>query len=381
MIYLDNSATTPIDPEVREAMLPYLQEEFGNPSSKYYTLADQARKAVEEARDQVAALLNAKPDEIIFTSGATESNNFIFKGLADSQTDRSKHIITTAIEHKSILATCQYLAGKGFRISYADLTLHGQVPMDALRRLLQEEPPLLVSIMWGNNELGTTNHIANLAALCQEHNVFFHSDATQVLGKCAINLSKTPVHFLSCSAHKLHGPKGIGACYIRKNELGQKPKITPLLHGGSQESGYRSGTLAVHNIVGFGKACQLARQRFNEHTAAIYRLQQQLLKALQTALPTMVVNTHPLDAIPGVLSLTFPGVDNERLAKALAAEGFAVSTGSACSAAEPSYVLKAVGLPLDHIRATIRVSLNHFHTAEILRIVPVLQQLCETCRR
>jgi cysteine desulfurase len=382
MIYLDNSATTPIDSEVREAMLPYLTEEYGNPSSKYYTLAENARKAVEESRAKLADLINADPDEIIFTSCASESNNLIIKGIADYKKyieNKGNHIITSATEHKSVLKTCEFLAGfenavmnkemnrfrpgkrehrkidRGFEVSFLPVNEYGQVEKEILKSSIRESS-ILTSIIWGNNEIGTLNPIILLAELCNSKGVLFHSDATQVLGKVKIDVKKTPVDFLSFSAHKIFGPKGIGACYIRKDKYGLNPSLTALIHGGSQEYGYRAGTLSVHNIVGFGKAAEIAKRDMDSYIPKIIEQELTLKKQLIKSLPNIVFNGHPDEKIPGVLSISIPGVNNELLIKKLK-DKFAISTGSACSADEPSYVLQAIGQGAA-TRDTIRLSLS-----------------------
>lgn len=380
MTYLDNSATTSIDPEVLDAMLPYLREEYGNPSSKYYTLAANAHKAVEQARQQVADLLNAESAEIIFTSGATESNNFVLKGVADHYENRGKHLITTPVEHKSIMETCKYLSAKGYEVTYIPVSAYGQAEYEVLSSILRKDT-ILVSIMWGNNEVGSTNDIAALSSICQKNDILFHTDATQVLGKIPVDLKKSLVNFLSCSAHKLHGPKGIGACFVRKTKLGLKTKLTPLLHGGSQENGYRAGTLAVHNIVGFGKACEIARQDMKTDINLLLALEAKLSIQLQEKIPILEFNHHPKHKIPGVMSLTIPGINNELLVKALASAGFALSTGSACSAAEPSHVLAAIGASLEKSRSTIRISLDRQNDEQqIVQFSAQLEKIYQTLK-
>lgn len=360
MIYLDNSATTPIDPAVSKAMWPYLTEEYGNPSSKYYTLAENAKKAVDEARENVASLLSCRSNEIIFTSCATESNNFVLKGVAYYYKNKGKHIITSKIEHKSILETCKFLESEGFEVTYLDVNQYGQVQLETLKDAIREDT-ILISIMWGNNEIGTLNNIEDLAKYVKksQSNIFFHTDATQVLGKVEVDLSKVPVDFLSLSAHKLYGPKGVGACFIRKRELGLRTKITPLLHGGSQEDGYRSGTLSVHNIVGLGKAAEIARINLKEHQSKLLELEKYLVSTLKENFPNIKFNGHPHQKIPGVINFTIPGIHNELIIRSLKEE-FAISTGSACSINEPSYVLSAIGLNIMEIKNSYRVSLNKY---------------------
>ncbi|WP_088102995.1 cysteine desulfurase family protein [Halalkalibacter urbisdiaboli] len=361
MLYLDNSATTQILPAVKEAMLPYLLEEFGNPSSKYYSLAEKASKAVKEAREQVSRLIGCNADEVIFTSGATESNNMIIKGIVDFYGDSNKHIITSKTEHPSVLETCRYLEQKGFRVTYLDVDRYGRIDLVQLANIL-ETPPLLVSIMWGNNEIGSLNQIKEISKLCVEKDVFFHTDATQVIGKVPVDLNQEGfegVQFLSCSAHKFHGPKGIGVAVIKKDELGLRQKITPLLHGGGQEYDYRSGTLPVHNIVGMGKAAELAFFNLYNNVEKLKTLESYLQDILLDKFGEVIQFNHDsTDKIPGILSVQFQGVNNETLIKTLSPI-VAVSTGSACSSTKPSHVLQAIGLSMEEIRSTIRFSLSH----------------------
>jgi cysteine desulfurase len=362
MIYLDNSATTAIAPEVLDAMLPFLKEEYGNPSSKYYTLAENARKAVEGARKQLAAFIGCEEDEIIFTSGATESNNFILKGIADFYSTKGNHIVTTKVEHPSIIETCKYLETKGFKVTYLDVDKFGRIIIEDLNKLLtSDDKPILVSIIWGNNEIGSLNNIKEISELCIKHKVFFHTDATQVLGKVPVTLEEYPgINFLSCSAHKLHGPKGVGACIIRKHRLGFKTKITPLLHGGGQENDYRSGTLAVHNIVGFGKAVEVAYQKLEENIDKLVSLEDILKEQLIKKYDDIIhFNNDSENKIPGLLSIQLRGVNNELFIRKTA-DKLAISTGSACSSTKPSHVLAAIGKDLDEIRNTIRITLSPY---------------------
>ncbi|MDX5476220.1 MAG: aminotransferase class V-fold PLP-dependent enzyme [Bacillaceae bacterium] len=358
MIYLDNSATTPIHPEVKDAMLPYLMEEFGNPSSKYYTLAENAKKAVKEARNSVASLLDCHESEIIFTSGSTESNNMVIKGVADHYADRGNHIITTKVEHPSVLETCKYLETKGFEITYLDVDQYGRINIEELTASISDRT-ILVSIIWGNNELGSLNNMSEISTICEENEVFLHTDATQVIGKLEINLSNFPgITFLSSSAHKFHGPKGIGATFIRKDRYDILTKITPLLHGGGQEQGVRSGTLAVHNIVGFGRAAEIAKENLCSNISKLEELESYLIKILKDKFSSQIkFNSDITNKIPGVINVQFIGVNNELLVKQLA-PFIASSTGSACSSSKPSHVLEAIGLTIDQVRSTIRFSLN-----------------------
>ncbi|PFA62914.1 cysteine desulfurase DndA [Bacillus sp. AFS015802] len=359
MLYLDNSATTPLLPEVKEAMLPYLLEEFGNPSSKYYSFAVNAKEAVENARNNVALLLGSKPEELTFTSGSTETNNMVLKGVADYYQSKGKHIITSKTEHPSVLDTCEYLERKGYEITYLDVDGYGRVSCEDLEEALREDT-ILVSIMWGNNELGSLNPIKTISEFCVDKGVLFHTDATQVIGKVDLNLENYPgISFLSCSAHKFHGPKGTGVAYIRRDEYGISTPLTPLIHGGGQEQGIRSGTLAVHNIVGMGKAAKLAYQSLQENINKLNRLEETLRDILLEKFKTVIsFNNDQKDKIPGILSVQFKGLNNEILVKKLSPV-MAVSTGSACSSSKPSHVLAAIGLTIDEVRNTIRFSLSH----------------------
>jgi cysteine desulfurase len=386
MIYLDNSSTTPIDPEVFEAMKPYLMEEYGNPSNKYYLKAENAKKAVEEARARLAALIKANPEEIIFTSGASESNNFIIKGVADYKRNiegKGNHIITSKAEHKSVLQTCKFLNGevymnierkksfnapplkvdRGYEVTFLGTNEYGQVEPEALCSAIKENT-VLVSLMWGNNEIGTISDIPSLTKVCKDKGVLFHSDATQVLGKVDIDVTDVPVDFLSFSAHKIYGPKGIGACYIRKGKY-TLPDITSLIHGGLQEFGYRSGTHSVHNIVGFGKAAEIAQRNMKNYITKLNELELELKKALSQKIKGVEFLGHPQDHIPGVLSVIIPNKNNELFIKRISDE-VAVSTGSACSIGEPSYVLEAIGKG-QFTSNVVRISLNKFHGEEDVR--------------
>lgn len=360
MIYLDNSATTSIHPEVLDAMLPYLKEEYGNPSSKYYTLAENAKKAVDQARSQVASLLGCDSEEVVFTSGATESNNMIIKGVADFYSDKGNHIVTSKVEHPSVLETCKFLESKGFRLTYLNVDQFGRINLGDLKAILEsDDKPILVSLMWGNNEIGSLNDVEEIANLCQQSKVFFHTDATQVLGKVNVDLEQHKgIQFLSCSAHKVHGPKGVGACIIRKHKLGLKTKITPLLHGGGQENEYRSGTLAVHNIVGFGKAAQLAQIHLEENINSLKTLEEITKRGLLNKFEEIIsFNNDNQNKIPGFLSIQLKGINNELLIRKVS-DQLALSTGSACSSTKPSHVLSAIGKSLDEVRSTLRITLS-----------------------
>lgn len=387
MIYLDNCATTPVDPEVLEAMLPYLKEEFGNPSSRHYTLAKNAEAAINKAREQVAALINAKPEEIIFTSCATESNNMILKGVSDylkNYKNKGNHIITSKVEHKSVLSTCRYLNGdifsnrtkkmmgkaipqpkidRGYNVSFLDVNENGTVSIDAFKNEITENT-ILASIMHGNNELGSLNDIAELSKITKEKGVLLHSDATQTLGKVKIDVNEINVDFLSFSAHKIYGPKGIGAAFIRKGRV--MPDMTSLLHGGGQEFGYRSGTHSVHNIVGFGKACEIAKRDFDKDIAQLTMLANELKLIIKEKYPSAVfIDETGENSIPGVVSVLIPDILNEMYLSKLA-DKVAISAGSACSIGEPSFVIDAIG-KTEMTSNFLRFSVNKFMTKEDLQ--------------
>ena len=382
MIYLDNSATSPIDEEVRDAMLPYLSEEFGNPSSKYYCKATSAKAAVEEAREKVAKLIGAKPEEIIFTAGATESTNFIIKGYLDYRKyygDGKNHVITSRVEHKATLNTCRYLNGelysnndptislfgekkrvdRGFEASFVGVTSNGEISVEEIEKAIKENTAL-VSILYVNNEIGSISDVSRVSEICKSHNIALHSDLTQALGKLEIDVKKLGIDYASCSAHKIYGPKGIGAAYMKSDAYGIAP-ITAFMHGGEQEFGYRAGTHAVHNIVGFGKAAEIALRDMKKNETHIQKLDELLLHGIAN-IDGIHTTVDESKRIPGIVSLVVEKEDfhNERFIKKISEE-VALSTGSACSAGEPSYVIQALGFG-DKVTKVLRVSINKFTT-------------------
>lgn len=382
MIYLDNSATSPINEEVRDAMLPYLSEEFGNPSSKYYCKATNAKVAVEEAREKVAKLIGAKPEEIIFTAGATESTNFIIKGYSDYRKyydDGKNHVITSLVEHKATLNTCRYLNGelysnndptislfgekkrvdRGFEASFVGVTSNGEISVEEIEKAIKENTAL-VSILYVNNEIGSISDVSRVSEICKSHNIALHSDLTQALGKLEIDVKKLGIDYASCSAHKIYGPKGIGAAYMKSDAYGIAP-ITAFMHGGEQEFGYRAGTHAVHNIVGFGKAAEIALRDMKKNETHIQKLDELLIHGIAN-IDGIHTTVDESKRIPGIVSLVVEKEDfhNERFIKKISEE-VALSTGSACSAGEPSYVIQALGLG-DKVTKVLRVSINKFTT-------------------
>lgn len=364
MIYLDNSATTPVAQEVYESMIPYLTTEYGNPSSKYYSLAIQAKQAVENARECVSKFIGARHEEIVFTSGATESTNMIIKGVADYKKyyeKKGNHIITTKVEHKATINTCKFLNGdiysnsdatfslegkpikvdRGFEVTFLDVNEFGQVEPEMLKNAIKSTT-ILASVIWGNNEIGTLNDISTLYSVCKGHEVVLHTDATQVIGKLDIDVKKTPVDFMSFSAHKLCGPKGIGAAYVKSDDYGPPP-FSAFMHGGEQENGIRASTLAVHNIVGFGKAAEIAlrdRDKIQNH----YQEMDEVVTSALHKLPFVRILGKPKEKLPGIVSVIIdkPSFNNERFIKKFS-DKFAISTGSACTAGQPSHVLQAIG--------------------------------------
>ena len=394
MIYLDNSSTSPIDAEVREAMLPYLSEEFGNPSSKYYCKATNAKAAVEEAREKVAKLIGAEPEEIIFTAGATESTNFIIKGYLDYRKyygDGKNHVITSLVEHKATLNTCRYLNGelysnndptislfgekkrvdRGFEASFVGVTSNGEISVEEIEKAIKENTAL-VSILYVNNEIGSISDVSRVSEICKSHNIALHSDLTQALGKLEIDVKKLGIDYASCSAHKIYGPKGIGAAYMKSDAYGIAP-ITAFMHGGEQEFGYRAGTHAVHNIVGFGKAAEIALRDMKKNETHIQKLDELLLHGIAN-IDGIHTTVDESKRIPGIVSLVVEKEDfhNERFIKKISEE-VALSTGSACSAGEPSYVIQALGLG-NKVTKELRESINKITTeSDINEFIKILR--------
>ena len=358
-VYLDYAATTPVDPRVAQKMSACLLVEgnFGNPASRSHVYGWQAEEAVEHARTQVAKLINADPREIVWTSGATESDNLAIKGVADGAVKR--HIVTSAIEHKAVLDTCKYLETKGFEVTYLDPGPDGIVEPGQVHDVLRPDT-LIVSIMHVNNEIGVINDIGSIGAVCREAGVLMHSDAAQSGGKVAIDVRAMPVDMISLSAHKMYGPKGMGALYVRR----EPPlKLTPLIHGGGHERGMRSGTLATHQIVGMGEASAILMRDMERENARITSLRQRLWERLGK-IPGTRLNGDETRRVPGILNVSFPGVDGETLLMAL--DDVAVSSGSACTSAsvEPSYVLRALRVPDELAHSSLRFTVGRYTTEE-----------------
>jgi cysteine desulfurase len=360
-IYLDNNATTPVDPRVLDAMLPYFREEFGNAASRSHAYGWRAEEAVEDAREKIAALIGASGKELVFTSGATESNNLAIKGVAEFYKDKGDHIITIRTEHKCVLDTCKRLERQGFRVTYLDVDKAGRVSADQVREAMTDKT-ILVSVMFANNEIGTVQPVAEIGALCREKGVLFHTDAVQGVGKLPFNVDEVKADLVSVTAHKIYGPKGIGALYVRRKPT--RVRIAPLIDGGGHERGMRSGTLNVPGIVGFGKAAELARAEMAEEGLRTGRLRLKLQEYFFSHLDKLELNGHPVHRLPGNLNVSFAYVEGEALMMAI--KNVAVSSGSACTSAslEPSYVLRACGVSEELAHTSIRFGIGRFNSEE-----------------
>ncbi len=358
-VYLDYSATTPVDPRVAAKMIPYLTEDFGNPASRSHPYGWTAEKAVEQAREEVAKLVNADPREIVWTSGATESNNLAIKGAAHFYSAKGKHIITIATEHKAVIDTVRELERQGFEATYLDPEPNGLVSLEKFKAAIRPDT-VLASVMMVNNEIGVIQDIEAIGNLCRANQVIFHVDAAQATGKVHIDLEKLPVDLMSFSAHKTYGPKGIGALYVRRKP---RIRIEAQMHGGGHERGMRSGTLPTHQIVGMGEAFRIAREEMDEENTRIRRLRDKLLHGLQQ-IEEVYVNGDLQHRVPHNLNISFNYVEGESLI--MAVKGVAVSSGSACTSAslEPSYVLRALGRSDELAHSSIRFSIGRFTTDE-----------------
>ena len=369
-IYMDNHATTRVDPRVVEAMLPYFTEEFGNAASRHHAFGRRAAEAVETAREIIAASIGAAPKEIIFTSGATESDNLAIKGMAAMYHRKGNHLITVATEHHAVLDSCRRLEREGFQVTYLPVDGFGRVSAGQLAEAITDKT-ILVSVMVANNEIGTLQPIAAIGKVCRERGVFFHSDAVQALGKIPLDVEEMGIDLLSITAHKIHGPKGVGALYVRSRNPRVRPE--PLFDGGGHERGLRSGTLPVPSIVGFGKACEICSQEMPQEADRLSALRNRLHEGITSQLEHVSLNGHPTQRLPNNLNLSFAFVQGEALMMSM--RDIAVSSGSACTSAsvEPSYVLKALGVSDDLAHASIRFGLGRFNTCE--EVDYVIQQV------
>jgi cysteine desulfurase len=378
-IYLDNHATTPVDPRVLEAMLPFFAETFGNAASRNHRFGWAAATAVENARKQVAKLINASAQEIVFTSGATESDNLAVKGAARHYRERGDHIVTLPTEHKAVLDSAKRLEEEGFRVTYMRVRPDGLVDLDDLKGAITEKT-VLVSIMAANNEIGALQPLAEIGRLCHERGVLFHTDAAQATGKIPLDVEALQIDLLSIAGHKMYGPKGVGALYVRRR--GAPVELTPLLDGGGHEGGLRSGTLNVPGIVGLGKACEICRELMPEESRRLAALRDRLKDGLVAALEGIHINGSLEHRLPNNLNVSFRGVELAALMMGL--NDIALSSGSACTSAnpEPSYVLKALGVPEDVAQTPLRFGLGRFNTEEEIdyavgRVVDAVNRLRE----
>jgi len=361
-VYLDNLATTPVDPRVLEAMLPYFGEKFGNAASRSHAFGWEAEAAVDEAREQVAQIIGAaSPREVIFTSGATESDNLAIKGVTEAYRDKGDHIVTCATEHRAVLDSCKALERRGYRVTYLGVDRHGIVRLDQLREAVTDKT-VLISVMAANNEIGTVQPIREIGQLAKEKGIIYHCDATQGVGKIPMSVEEMGIDLLSLSGHKIYGPKGVGALYVRSKR--PKVRVSPIIDGGGHERGMRSGTLNVPGIVGLGKACQIAMHELTREAARLSELRARLKDGIFGQLDEVYLNGHPTERLPGNLNLSFAHVEGESLMMAL--KEIAVSSGSACTSAalEPSYVLRALGVPEELAHTSIRFGLGRFNTEE-----------------
>ncbi|MGE0152573.1 MAG: IscS subfamily cysteine desulfurase [Reyranellaceae bacterium] len=359
-IYLDYQATTPLDPRVLEAMMPYFTSNFGNPHSRSHAYGWEAEEGVEKARAQVAAIIGADEKEIIFTSGATESNNLAIKGVAEFYKDKRDHIVTAVTEHKCVLDTCRHLEQKGFRVTYLPVQQNGLVDLDQLREAVTDKTSI-VSIMAVNNEIGVVQPLKEIGAICRAKGAFFHTDAAQAVGKMPVDVNAMNIDLLSISGHKIYGPKGIGALYVRRRP---RVRLVAQINGGGQERGMRSGTLAPALCVGLGEACAIARKEMPDEAARLRKLRDRFLDAIRARLPEVHLNGDLENRIPGNLNISFAYVEGESLMMGI--KRLAVSSGSACTSAslEPSYVLRALGVEEEMAHTSLRIGFGRFTTEE-----------------
>ncbi|MBS1494912.1 MAG: IscS subfamily cysteine desulfurase [Bacteroidetes bacterium] len=360
-IYMDHNATTPMDPRVLEAMMPYFTKVYGNAASRSHQYGWEAEEAVENARKQIADLIGATTKEIVFTSGATESDNLALMGIAEMYASKGNHIITLPTEHKAIIDTCKYLERHGKEVTYLSVDEFGMVDLDALRNAIKDTT-ILVSIMMANNEIGTIQPVAEIGKICREKGVIFHTDATQGVGKIPVDVNAMNIDLMSFTAHKMYGPKGVGALYVRKKS--PRVKLSEQMHGGGHERGMRSGTLNVPGIVGFGKACEICNQEMESESKRLTYLRDKMINTFLERVEYSYLNGHPTQRLPHNVNVSFEYVEGEGLMMGI--KDLAVSSGSACTSAtlEPSYVLKALGRGDELAHSSIRYGLGRFTTEE-----------------
>ncbi|MFH0768375.1 MAG: cysteine desulfurase NifS [Chloroflexota bacterium] len=375
-VYLDYAATTPTHPDVVKAMLPYFTEMFGNPSS-IYSYGQEAKGAIEEARSKIAGFIGARDEEIVFTGGGTEADNFAIKGIAFANESKGNHIITSSVEHHAVLETCKFLARRGFSVTYLPVDKYGLVNPQDVKNAISNKT-ILVSVMHANNEMGTIEPIAEIGKIAKESGIYFHTDAVQTVGHIPVDVNSLGVDLLATSAHKIYGPKGVGALYIREGT-----KIIPFIHGGEQERGRRASTENVAGIVGFGKAVELASQEIGEESGRLGQLRDKLINGLQERIDHIHLNGHSKIRLPNNVNISIDYVEGESMCLNLDLEGICASTGSACSSSslEPSHVLLAMGLPPEHAHGSLRFSLGKWTTEEeINRVLEVLPRIVAKLR-
>lgn len=376
-IYMDHQATTPVDPRVLEAMMPYFKDKFGNAASRNHSFGWEAEKAADEARRQIADLIHVDPKEIIFTSGATESDNLALKGVVEMYREKGDHIITSVTEHRAILDSAKRLEKQGVNVTYLPVNKDGIVEADAVAKAVTEKT-ILISIMMANNEIGTINPVAEIAKIAKSKGILFHCDATQGVGKIPVDVETMGIDLMSFSGHKIYGPKGIGALYVRRRN--PRVRLAPMMDGGGHERGMRSGTLAVPLVVGFGEACAICKEVMPEESKRLARLRDKLKDGILKQLDEVYLNGHPTRRLPNNLNLSFAYVEGESVLMGL--KEIAISSGSACTSStlEPSYVIRALGVGSDLAHSSIRFGLGRFNTEEevdyvIKRVVEVISKL------
>ena len=360
-IYLDNHSTTPCDPRVLEMMLPFFTEKFGNAASRNHSFGWEAEEAVDIARKQIAHLIHADAKEIIFTSGATESDNLALQGVVEMYREKGNHIITSSTEHRAVIDTAKYLEKKGIKVTFLPVDKAGMVSPDDVRNAITDQT-ILISIMMANNEIGTINPVAAIGKVAKEKGVLFHCDATQGVGKIPVNVQEMGIDLMSFTAHKIYGPKGVGALYVRRKA--PRVRLEAMMYGGGHERGMRSGTLAVPLIVGFGKACELCEQEMSTESVRMAKMRDRLQEGIMKGMDEVYLNGHPTERLPNNLNISFAYVEGEALL--MGVKEIALSSGSACTSAtlEPSYVLRALGVGSDLAHSSIRFGLGRFNTDE-----------------
>lgn len=363
-VYVDNAATTPVHPEVLEEMLPYFTEKFGNPSS-IYSFGREAKEAISSARERVAKALGASPEEIYFTGGGSEADNWAVKGVAFANRDKGNHIITTKIEHHALIHTCEYLEEQGFDVTYLDVDEYGMIDVDQLKKAIKDST-ILISIMFANNEIGTIQPIEEIGRIARDKGIYFHTDAVQAVGNVPIDVDKLNIDMLSMSGHKIRGPKGVGILYVRKGV-----RIHNLIHGGAQERKRRAGTENVASIVGLGKAIELANENLDNHVRRLTYLRDKLISDIMEKIDHVKLNGHPTKRLPNNVNLAFEFIEGESLLLSLDMVGIATSSGSACSSGslDPSHVLLAIGLPHEIAHGSLRLTLGDINTEEDVEYV------------